>query len=258
MIGALIGGAASVIGGLFGSKKQKTETTVDYVKMAQNAEAAGFNPLTALRNGGSAGFTSTVHHPGLSALGAGIANAGASFGAALDQRLDPIQQKRNKVESALLDYQLGTIQNNGKSPMMFGDVPTKTGQALRISHRPEMSNRKAPGTFDDARFGKQIVPGDAPTVSSMGWTKNGWHENPNVPDAGVAEQVYGEVLGSVYGVGKLAADAWQTWKVEGGKKNPDFLPQLDSAAAWMDKALGLSKSATKGGRLKPAPAGGGW
>lgn len=228
MIGELITAGAGLLGSLFGKKKQKTESTIDYVKMAEKAQEAGFNPLTALRNGGSAGFTSTVHHPGLSGVAESIGQIGGVLGSALEKRMDPIEQKRDQVESALLDYQLKAIQAGPKSPMMFGDVPTKKGLPLQISQRPGLSNGKAPGTFDDARFGKEIVPGDAPTASSMGWNKYGWYENPNMPDAGVAEQIHGEVLGSVYGGLKLAGDGlYSAGKVirkldaDGKKKGPD-------------------------------------
>lgn len=61
IFGGLLSAGASLIGGLFGggSKKQETTTTnhVDYRRMVSEAEAAGFNPLTALRNGGAAGFS---------------------------------------------------------------------------------------------------------------------------------------------------------------------------------------------------------
>ena len=56
LLGSIVGG----VFGLLGSKKQKTTSSVDYVSMARNAQKAGFNPLTAIRNGGSAGFTSTT------------------------------------------------------------------------------------------------------------------------------------------------------------------------------------------------------
>lgn len=61
--GSLIGVGASLLGGLFGGaskKKQETTTTtsyIDYDRMVRTVEAPGFNPLTALRNGGAAGFS---------------------------------------------------------------------------------------------------------------------------------------------------------------------------------------------------------
>lgn len=43
---------------------QKISYEIDYKKLVANAEAAGFNPLTALRAGGGAGFV-IEHHPSL-------------------------------------------------------------------------------------------------------------------------------------------------------------------------------------------------
>lgn len=188
MIGELISGGISLLGGLFGSKKkQTTETTVDYVKMARSAEAAGFNPLTALRNGGSAGFTTTVSHPGLSGVTEAVSQIGGSLGAALDKRLDPIEQKRSKVESALLDYQLATIQAKPKQPMMFGDVPSKAGSAAVTQHAAPLGAKSvaAPPTT--------IVPGDAPTASSIGLEDRlGFYNDPATADASAWGQRYGE------------------------------------------------------------------
>lgn len=47
--------AGPLVSGLFGSKKPKAQG-VDYLKLRRDAEAAGFNPLTALLAGGGAGY----------------------------------------------------------------------------------------------------------------------------------------------------------------------------------------------------------
>lgn len=179
MIGEIISGGLGLIGSLFGSKKQKTESTIDYVKMARKAQEAGFNPLTALRNGGSAGFTSTVHHPGLSGVGDAIANIGGTLGAAVSKRLDPIEQKRDRVESALLDYQLGTIQAGPKTPMMFGDVPSRKGRDIVATMQPAMS------------AGNKIAPvASSRLLSSQ--TNAGYFEPPKSADADMPIWVAGK------------------------------------------------------------------
>lgn len=223
MIGQLIGAGASILGGLFGSKKQKTESSVNYVQMAQNAEAAGFNPLTVLRNGGSAGFTSTVHHPGLSALGDAISSAGSSFGAALDERLDPIAQKKRAVESALYDYQLGALQSAGKPRQMFGDVPTKQGLGRVLQSQPPLSRRSSssasvplPGSRSAVRARLGLADDGSDLFMTEDAAKDG-HTNLNIPgllhdprtvDADLWEQRYGEpggIPGAIY-VGKRDFD----------------------------------------------------
>lgn len=51
-----LGSAVSgLLGGLFGKKKSSAQG-VDYAKLRRDAEAAGFNPLTALLAGGGAGY----------------------------------------------------------------------------------------------------------------------------------------------------------------------------------------------------------
>lgn len=258
MWGQIISAGASLLGGLFGKKEEKTENEINYVQMARNATKAGFNPLTALRNGGSAGFTSTVHHPGLSGVGDAISQIGGSLGAALDQRLDPIAQKRDKVESALLDYQLATIQGKPKAPMMYGDVPTKVGQ-------PRMLQTVPPFSADKALKNGTAIPkmafksGDAPTVSTVGLEDRfGITPDPATADAAMWEQRYGEPGDWIGGVYVMGADAIHNAKKKleaVGKEwaKPAPLPEdsyLRQGARWLDKSLGL-QNPKKGGRVAP-------
>lgn len=121
--GPIIGAGISAIGSLFGKgEEQKTTTEVDYVKMAANAEKAGFNPLTAIRNGGSAGFT-TTSHPGLSMM-AGIGEAFGTIGNAL-MAFDPRADERAALEEKLMRAQLHRIETGQTKQSMWSmDVPT--------------------------------------------------------------------------------------------------------------------------------------
>lgn len=68
ILGAVAGPLVSGLFGLFGSKKkQETTTHVDYQYIRDAASAAGFNPLTALMNGGSANATTISNAPALAA-----------------------------------------------------------------------------------------------------------------------------------------------------------------------------------------------
>lgn len=68
ILGAVAGPLVSGLFGLFGSKKkQETTTHVDYQYIRDAASAAGFNPLTALMNGGSANATTVSNAPALAA-----------------------------------------------------------------------------------------------------------------------------------------------------------------------------------------------
>lgn len=111
LLSTIVGAVAGPIaGGLFGSKKETTKQTTDFVALRKSAEAAGFNPLTALKATGGAGFQQTTH-PGLSsaewlaeAIGAG-AQAWAKF--------DPMQQQKDQLE---LDLMTAEVQRLKASP----------------------------------------------------------------------------------------------------------------------------------------------
>lgn len=127
--GPIIGAGVSAIGSLFGGDDEETTTTVNYKMMARKAEQAGFNPLTAIRNGGSAGFT-TTHHPGLSMAGRfgqafqTLGNAIMSFDARADERAE--------LEQQLMRKQLERIQRQGA--MTAGlEVPTAAGSTRSTS-----------------------------------------------------------------------------------------------------------------------------
>lgn len=115
-LGSLVGGVL----GLFGSKKKTektvTESVVDYAKMRDNAAAAGFNPLTAIRNGGSAGFTtSTTTSPTTSQLPGALQSIGGALGDALSDRFDPLARKQRQYDTALVDYQLRQLKEGPKA-----------------------------------------------------------------------------------------------------------------------------------------------
>lgn len=187
----MIGG--SLLSGIFGSKKKKEKTTINYSEMAASAEAAGFNPLTALRNGGSAGFTTTVSHPGLSAMGDAISAIGGHLGTKLNQKVDPIEAKRQKVDDLLLDYQLAALQSQKKQVTPLGGVPLKVGSPESIQLRPRLSSRpaapaaaiassKSPAAnwFTPPAPTKDALPIWVPGVDRDG--KQVWIPNPDGPD----------------------------------------------------------------------------
>lgn len=277
MLGALIGAGTSLLGGLFGSKKQKTttESVVDYEAMVRRATKAGFNPLTALRNGGSAGFssTTTTSHPGLSSIGQGIANAGSIIGGALEQKFDPVQQKRDEVEKKLLDYQLAAAQNSSVTPRM-GEIPMRTtGSTIQRQTVPPMATQ-AGLKNGSAIPNMKLEAGDAPTVSSVG-LEDRWNltSDPKTADAAAWEQRYaepGEWVGGIYTMGADAIYNAKEALKRAGVKNVDqaaaagpaalanevgrsfreYLAAppttdswLDQSARWLDDALGTGKNA---------------
>lgn len=124
---AIIGGGLSIIGSLFGGDDEETTTTVDYKKMVENAEGAGFNPLTAIRNGGSAGFT-TTHHPGLSSsalIGSAIGKVGNMISS-----YDPTAKATAALETKIKEETLRNLQADTAQRLKasIGGVPVTSGQ----------------------------------------------------------------------------------------------------------------------------------
>lgn len=131
MWGQIIGAGISALGSLFGGgDDEQTTMEVDYKKMARNAEKAGFNPLTAIRNGGSAGFT-TTHHPGLS-MQTRLGNAFATLGNAI-MAFDPNADARAAQEEAIRNAELQRLNLTNqylRGGMAFGDVPTSARSSV--------------------------------------------------------------------------------------------------------------------------------
>lgn len=196
MVGSLIGG----------SKKQTTTSEIDYVKMRENAEKAGFNPLTALRAGGGAGFT-TTHHPSL-ASGGFMADALSNFGSALGAAIDPMRDATAKLEYQIKQETLKNLQADtaARKRASLGGVPVSTGARNVKANSPLQRGLPASAGVS------QTPTVERPTVTNpwpMSW---GMEVNPDSPDAAAIEERYGdsEILSTIYGVGQLLSDGYYT------------------------------------------------
>lgn len=277
----LFSAIGGIVGGLFGGGKSggktTTESVVDYEAMARRAQKAGFNPLTALRNGGAAGFSSTTtSHPGLSGIGEVVSQIGGYMGAALDERIDPIQQQTNHAEQNLVNLQLAQTQDRLMPVPRFGDVPARTGNPRFRQAAPPLASPAALGKNGSAIPKTQLESGDAPTVSSVGLEDRfGITPDPKTADAAAWEQRYAEPGEWVGGVYTMGADAIYNAKQallrsgidvdkvptpnELGQKARDWLnaplasdSYANQAARWIDEQLGTTKpKVVKGGRLVP-------
>lgn len=200
MIGTLISAGATVLGGLFGSKKKKetTETdqtststsSVDYQAMVNAAVKAGFNPLTAIRNGGTGGFVTTKTHTkgtnvttssgGGASIGAGIADAAAQiaplFGSAA-AKSDPIKLK-NKTTGAispLVSHQLRGSTLRAGSVVVAPRQTTRSSPVTRIamSDIEGMSSRRMNnGSFIGPRFPKGAGDNGEIEDAMVGWRRS--------------------------------------------------------------------------------------
>lgn len=191
--GPIIGAGISAISSLFGDDDEKTtETTINYKKMAREAEKAGFNPLTAIRNGGSAGFV-TTHHPALS-MEDRLGGVFSTLGNAL-MSFDSRAEERAELENKMLQAQLEQIgrQNDAANRSWFGDVPVAMGASV---------------VGADGRPAGGLTPGQR-TATNPWPVGSGIAINPRLPDAEMAETRYGDIVQEVFGVGTLAGDVYQ-------------------------------------------------
>ncbi len=189
-IGATIFGGLS---SLFGKKKQKVTNEVDYVKMRDNAEAAGFNPLTALRNGGSAGFT-TTSSPSLSSAPEVLSNIGGLLGQAFLDKPDPIEAKKREIDTILVDRQLRQLKEGPQLPGSFHTPRTFEGVKVSQQLTPRMgqaSSKNAasvPANFIGPPSPSQFVKDNkgldlyVPVYDRFN-NKVHYFPNPDLPDA---------------------------------------------------------------------------
>ncbi|MER8365964.1 hypothetical protein [Mesorhizobium sp. M1378] len=180
MWGELISAGASLIGGLFGDDEETT-TTVDYDAMVRNAEKAGFNPLTAIRNGGSAGFT-TTHHPALSA-GSFISDALGKVGNAISS-YDPTAKATADLEYKIRQETLANLQADTAARLRasLGGVPVTTGQSRTRVQRGALSTPppKAGTDWFAPPASAGPLPLWVPAVDRDG--KQVWSANPDGAD----------------------------------------------------------------------------
>jgi len=175
-----IAGAASAIGGLFGGDDEEEQVqtqSVDYKAMVKAAQKAGFNPLTALRNGGAAGFTTTTM-PAMSSPSTldRISNAVGSFAQGMDnqQRWDAAQYRAG-LENKMIEAQTQRLR-----------APTTGPSGGGLSQRPQWQPGTNPGVgTPGGTGGSPTSPAGAPipnwlvTISPEG--EEFLQPNPEVP-----------------------------------------------------------------------------
>ncbi|QCS37054.1 DNA pilot protein [Tortoise microvirus 46] len=134
MFGSIIGAVAGpVISALAGGRKDRSTTTTtktDLVALVKDAQAAGFNPLTALEATGG-GTTATTVQPALSsfefmgqALGAGL----SAWDATRQQNIE------NMREQARLDLFRQDMENSRRGGVPFGaTIPTYDATGVHAS-----------------------------------------------------------------------------------------------------------------------------
>ncbi|WP_318761689.1 hypothetical protein [Aminobacter niigataensis] len=172
------------------------------MKMRKNAEAGGFNPLTALRAGGGAGFT-TTHSPAL-ASGQFIAEAIGGIGNAIAS-IDPMRDQTAKLEHQIKQATLANIQADTATRLRasIGGVPVSTGARVVQSGSPLALPK--PGQ----PFGPEVpalpkqdeIINPFPTGSGVeipGWLKSGDAWESFLGDLGTIPATAVNLTGTIY------------------------------------------------------------
>lgn len=157
MFGQILGAIAGpLIGGIFGGdKKTTTKSTVDYVQMVKSAEAAGFNPLTALRNGGAAGFSTSTTSGGGPTFGSAVGDA-VSAGVNTWLNYDPMKERRSQAEYDLINAQLRNLDAETDNLRKYGSLNPAVRTAGQVvsgpgpASRPEAS--EIPGMWVSGKY----------------------------------------------------------------------------------------------------------
>lgn len=227
MLGALISGAASIIGGALGSRparqkgrsksttsgvtKSKTKTRSNLQMMVEAAERQGFNPLTVLRAGGLAAYSTSTGTTAATSnsftksrgsssspapLGAGIAAAGAAIGGAVDS--GPSQQSQTASDAWKGMREPSSLYDQQMQHTSTAVPASKT----YVQKTPQLA--ATPGAM-----GESLEPTyEGGTVTNPYPAGAGIKVHPKVKDAAAAEERYGDILSNVFGVGNLLADGY--------------------------------------------------
>ena len=248
MFSGLLSAGASILGGLFGGDDDEKTTTsyVDYQRMVRMAEAAGFNPLTAIRNGGSAGFTvSSTSGGGQSPLSR-VAGALPGIADNFLKAIDPFNDKSREMQYRIQEAQLANLQADtaARNRVSIGGVPAVTGSNVA---RPPVGSGIPHGQTSKPLAAAVPLPSSAgetktpkveqPTVTNPYPTSSGIVVNPGVPDAEASEKRYGdsEVASMIAGALTFGADIYanidkgaRSW-VDRYKKTPGIWDDVSSA-----------------------------
>lgn len=156
--------AGPLVGGLFGSGKAKAEG-VDYVKLRDDAQAAGFNPLTALLAGGGAGYQRQFN-PALS--------SGAFIAEAVDRAVDTVFNRPSGPDPVVSQARVRELTRSANDARAVSRPPGSFGFALtdqrpfgaeRTLHQPAISSRASTDAAPPAPSDDSVTPAKRPIIS---------------------------------------------------------------------------------------------
>lgn len=269
--GALISGATSLLGGLFGNKsaKKQQERQIAFareereynkpINVRARAEEAGFNPL--LFAGPGVGQANAGHLPGGSNnyMGSAIADIGLIAAdawkskAAETSRIAQLEDQNKELQKRLVDQTLrapmgGMYQRGGPSIK----PPEPKALADMAWNDPDMIGPKPLVPMIDAVSGRWfgLDPGAASRIDGIGPGSTWIGED--------SEAILGEVMGNVNSTGAAVSGLVDRGPYEGPMY---FLPQMgdpsraQSVAPNLPEGEGVDWSATSGPNAPVKPKG---
>lgn len=216
----------SLLGGLFGGSSKPQQQEINFKKLRDNALAAGFNPVTALRATGGQGFGVT---PGISSAEF-VANAlGEGVRGALGY--DPLARRREELEVDILQAELDQYKQRGSA---------YPGDAQGFPNPPQV-----PTAFDLA-FDDPLLPATGSNGQSEldamrraeierlrileDAKKRVYTDDPSpAPTAGHVEETEGDVTSTFYSAARLVGQTLELLD-ERARKNRQQDPLGDKTA----------------------------
>lgn len=232
--------------------------------LSEDAQAAGFNPLTVLRGGGASSYNAAAGLAPLSATrsfssppqlmnvpskqavgGSSTATAMQAVGDFLEN-FDPFADQKKEQEYQLVASQIAALNAGALS-----GVPKGAG-----SYASGTTERRPSGVGGALGKPAKWQPGDV-NVTNPFQTEP---VDPNWSDAATWEQRYGEPGSWVGGVVVGGADAWDYTKRKVGaawNAKPEPNSAIRRAARWVDNTFGLKPSKKTARLSRPINGGGG-
>lgn len=190
-----------------------------YSQLVEDAEAAGFNPLTALRNGGGANYNAAAGMAPLSRKApvkqaVGGSAVGSAFGAAGDflANFDPHADQKREQEYRLIESQIASLNAGTLSRSSSSASARRSYGASDYERRPSGKSAALSGVRMSSGNGWL----DPPSASAEGlpiWVKGTdrdgksmWIPNPDGPDA--EQLVFAALTRAQAGAEAFTRTAW--------------------------------------------------
>ncbi len=265
MLGAIIGGVASVASAVLGSKSKSTTTNnpaYNFTKLRNRAVKAGFNPLTALRaQGGTSGGTTTTTG-GLSS-GAVLAEAvNAGVNTYFNHQQNKMDEQAEGLKIAMMEEELELLQKQNKLPnggfgysipQVTGPGPTHTGTASVKSQPKLATSSPTPPKTAQVYEAEPMTPAlRYPDMRAPGGTietARGWQVKTDRMTAEDSEKEYGD-WAFVTG----ARNAIEDWGANFKRANPWIFSSLSQKGP-IGPAIKKKKYGKENGPRKKAKAG---